>query len=390
MLAVPSPSPRRLTPATMCLLAIATSLPVFAWHWYSFALLLARPDLAAVARPGALAALNHLLLATMVINVALVLWLWTRRHRPEPLERLRILVVLVQVTGYAGMGIVFGYLTSPHNTVFISAVAVGLALLGRRPTVIGFVFAIAVITLCDWLVMAGLVPYAPALVPGTFVNGQPVAWWAHWQDQIFYSAMIFGIGLMIGVFGYLDRQRCLLETLSRTDGLTGLSNRRHFMERLAIEQHRRARYNLPYCLVICDADHFKSINDTFGHHAGDEVLKHIGRLLDSGLRVPGDVAARLGGEEFGLLLTDCRLAEAIRVCERLRAQLATTELDIVGAGGDRGAENRRDIRVTLSMGVVECREGSAEQALKAADVNLYRAKSEGRDRVVSSLQDGAS
>jgi diguanylate cyclase (GGDEF)-like protein len=367
----------RLTPALMCLLAIATSLPIFAWHWYSFAGLLAQPGLERVARPAVLAGLNDLLLAVIAVDVALVAWLWSRWRRPDELPRLRVLVVLTQVTGYAGMGIVFGYLSSPHNTIFVSAVAVGLALLGRRPTLIGFVFALVVLTLCDWLVMAGLVPYAPALVPGTFVDGRPVAWWAAWQDWVYFSAMIFGVGLMIAVFAYLDRQRRLLETLSRTDGLTQLSNRRHFMERLAIEQHRRERYNLPYCLVICDADHFKSINDRYGHHAGDEVLKHIGRLLASGLRVPGDVAARLGGEEFGLLLTDCREAEAGRVCERLRAQLAAQEFDIEG----------RRIRATLSMGIVECCSGTIEQALKMADVNLYRAKSEGRDCVVSSVQE---
>lgn len=371
---------RRLTPAVLGLLAIATSLPVFAWHWLSFAVLLDEPGFGTSARLPVLAGLNGLVLVAIVLDVALVLWLWPRRHHPEPLPRAYVMVVLVQVLTYCAIAIAFGAVTSPLNTVVISALAIGLALLGRRPTTIGFVVAVVVLMLDDWLVLAGVVPYAPAFVPGTFPGGQPVAWWAHWQDVVFFGAMIFGLGLMIWLFAYLDRQRALLEALSRTDGLTGLANRRHFMERLAVEQHRCRRYNLPYCVVLCDADHFKKVNDTYGHHAGDVVLKHIGQLLESGLRVPGDVAARLGGEEFALLLTDCRAAEAGVVCERLRGQLAGHEFEVDG----------HRIRVTMSLGAVECHAGSAEHALKAADVNLYRAKEAGRDHVVVTTQEPAS
>ncbi|MCD6061956.1 MAG: hypothetical protein K0S16_2267 [Moraxellaceae bacterium] len=362
------------------MLAIGTSLPFFLWHWVHFTGLLGQPGLEAVTRPGVLAGLNALVLAAAIADVLLLLWLWPQRHRPGPLPRTAVLVVLVQVTAYCGMGIAFGALTSPFTTIFISAIAVGLALLGRRPTAIGFAFAFVAITLNDWLVMAGVVPYAPALVPGTFRDGQAVAWWAHWQDFVYFFALVLGVGLMVSLFAYLDRQRELLEALSCTDGLTQLANRRHFMERLAIEQHRRERYNVPYCLVLGDADHFKRINDSFGHHTGDEVLKHIGRLLAGGLRVPGDVAARIGGEEFALLLTDCREAEVASVCERLRSQLAGQEFEIDG----------HRVRATMSMGAVECRGGSAEAALKAADANLYRGKHEGRDRVVVTVQEDVS
>jgi len=279
---------RRLTPAALSLLGIATSLPVFGWHWYSFDRLLAQPGLEQVARPQVLAGLNGLVLAAIVLDVVLAAWLWFRRHRPEPMPYIYLLVVMVQVATYCAMGIAFGPVTSPLSTVFISALAIGLTLLGRRSTVIGFVAAVVLLVLSDCLVLAGLVPYAPALVPGTFPGGLPVAWWAHWQDVLFFTSLIFGLGLMIWLFAFLDRQRRLLETLSRIDGLTQLANRRHFLERLAIEQHRRDRYKLPYCLVLCDADHFKRINDTYGHPAGDIVLQGIGRLLAGGLRLPGE------------------------------------------------------------------------------------------------------
>ncbi|MFZ5561461.1 MAG: diguanylate cyclase domain-containing protein [Pseudomonadota bacterium] len=325
---------RRLTPAVLSLLGIATSLPVFGWHWYSFDRLLAQPGLEQVARPQVLAGLNGLVLAAIVLDVVLVAWLWFRRHRPEPMPYIYLLVVMVQVVTYCAMGIAFGPVTSPLSSVFISALAIGLALLGRRPTVIGFVAAVVLLALSDCLVLTGLVPYAPALVPGTFQGGLPVAWWAHSQGVLFFTSLIFG-------------------------------------------------------LVLCDADHFKRINDTYGHQAGDLVLQDIGRLLAGGLRLPGDVAARLGGEEFALLLTDCREAEAAAVCERLRRQLAAQALGGGGASAHSPGAGRPRPRVTLSMGAVECRHGSTEAALKAADVNLYRAKSAGRDRVVMTVQEAA-
>lgn len=368
------------TPAAMCLLAIAVSLPIFAGHVALFAHWLADPAFAAVARREVVLALNACLAVLALANIAMVAWLWPRRRDPAPLPAMAVLVVLVQVSGYVAMGIAYGPLTSPVNTVMISALVVGLALLGRRPTLIGFLYAFTVITICDWLVLGGAMPYAPALLPGTFAGGAPAPWWNLWQGLMFAVAMSFGLGLMLVLFNRMDEQHRELEELSRTDGLTGLSNRRHFMERLAIEQQRRDRYRQTFSVVICDADHFKKVNDTWGHHAGDEVLVAIGRLLNNGLRIPGDVAARLGGEEFALLLTDCRAAEARTVCERLRQQLA---------GQAFGPPGRR-FRVTLSMGVVECGAGSVESALKAADVNLYRAKHEGRDRVVVSVQEVAA
>lgn len=368
------------TPALMCLLAVFTSLPLFCWHWVLFAGWMAEPAFAAVARLEVVAALNAFLLALIIANVLAVLWLWPRRRQPAPMPRMAVCVVLLQVSGYVAMGIVYGPITSPVSTVMISALVVGLALLGRGPTLVGFVFALVALTLADWLVLAGLMPYAPALLPATLADGQPVAWWREWQDYMFYTAVIFGLFLMLLLFNRMDGQRRQLEELSRTDGLTGLSNRRYFMERLAIEQQRRDRYRQPFSVVLCDADHFKKVNDAWGHHAGDEVLRTIGRLLGTGLRIPGDVAARLGGEEFALLLTDCRASEARRVCERLRRLLAEQEF---GAPGQRFC-------VTLSMGVVECGTGSIEAALKAADVSLYQAKHEGRDRIVVSAPEAVS
>lgn len=364
------------TPAAHCLLCLAAGMPVFAWHWYAISGLLQQPGLAAVTRPAVLAGLNAAVLAALVMDAALALWLWPRRHRPDALPLASTVVAVLHAATLCLIGIAFGPLTSPIACVTISALLVGLALLDRRATVIGFIVAITLLSLSDWLVLGDLQPYAPALVPGTFRGDVPVAWWDRLRDYLFFLSTASGVLLVIWLFGRLDRQRYLLEELSRTDSLTGLSNRRHFMERLGVEQHRRDRYDLSFSVVFCDADHFKQVNDTYGHHAGDDVLREIGRLLGAGLRIPGDVAARLGGEEFALLLTDCREEEALGVCERLRRQLEAEEF----------CSDGQRFRVTMSLGVVECRAGSAEAALKAADLNLYAAKKAGRNRVVSSVQ----
>lgn len=369
------PRTRGATPAMLCLLAILTSLPIFGLHWGFFTWWMRDPGFAAVARVEVIGALNHFMLGLIIANLALIAWLWPRLRTPAPQPRVGFLVVLVEVSGYVAIGIAYGPITSPIATVMISALVVGLALIGRRATLVGFLYALVAVTAADWLVLGGVMPYAPALRPETFTAGVPAPWWSLWQDIMFLIAMLFGLFLMLLLFERMDAQRGELERLSRTDALTRLSNRRHFLERLAIEAQRRDRYGPPFSIVLCDADHFKKVNDTHGHHAGDEVLVAIGRLLNTSLRIPGDVAARLGGEEFALLLTECGVAEARAVCERLRAQLATQAFGTPG----------RTFSVTLSMGVVECDSGSTEDALKAADRNLYQAKRNGRDCVVLSV-----
>ena len=161
--------------------------------------------------------------------------------------------------------------------------------------------------------------------------------------------------------------------LARSDSLTGLPNRRHMQEKLDEENVRSKRSGRLPSLVICDIDHFKSINDSLGHEAGDEILKHVAGLLRSRLRAQ-DVIARWGGEEFLLLLPETDLQGAIFVAESLREQLASTPADY---GGDR-------ISVTMTFGVAEHspRDESIQATLRRADQALYEGKGAGRNRVI--------
>ena len=155
------------------------------------------------------------------------------------------------------------------------------------------------------------------------------------------------------------------------DGLTGVHNKRHFIEQLDRELSRAARHRRPLTLVMCDIDHFKEVNDEFGHLAGDHVLKEVAQLCKSRIR-PDDVIARYGGEELALILPETELAGGVLIADELRRIIA----------GTRFAFEDEDIDVTVSCGVAELDLGwSSYDFVKAADHQLYEAKRAGRNRV---------
>lgn len=165
-----------------------------------------------------------------------------------------------------------------------------------------------------------------------------------------------------------------LREQANRDPLTGLYNRRYLDSTMARELSRCQREALPLSLLLIDLDHFKRINDSYGHPAGDAILKQLAQLLAQQARA-GDVVCRYGGEEFLLLLPNMPLAAAQERAEHFRALLAATQV--------RCGEH--DIRATLSIGVASApvHGHSAADLIKAADHALYRAKTEGRNRVMA-------
>jgi two-component system, cell cycle response regulator len=164
-----------------------------------------------------------------------------------------------------------------------------------------------------------------------------------------------------------------LEVLAATDPLTGLSNRRHFLIQAQVELARFLRTGAPVTLLALDLDHFKRVNDLHGHHVGDEVLKGFAAVIRRQLR-PTDHIARWGGEEFMILLCGTAGAEARAIAERLR--------DAVERG--RLTDSELAVPVTVSVGLAELpADGLTQERLfSVADQRLYRAKAEGRNRVV--------
>jgi len=160
--------------------------------------------------------------------------------------------------------------------------------------------------------------------------------------------------------------------LSITDGLTGLYNRRYFFEQAEKEVERAQRYRRPVAAIMLDVDFFKRVNDTFGHAAGDEVLREVALCCRREVREL-DILGRYGGEEFAILLTESDMDQAQQVAERLRTRIESMVIPIKG----------HDLSLTVSLGLAELKVSeSVESLLDRADQALYSAKQTGRNRVV--------
>jgi len=178
---------------------------------------------------------------------------------------------------------------------------------------------------------------------------------------------------LIDLHRQIEAKNKLLEELALTDPLTGLPNRRAIEDWSARQLSGAARHGFPIWVVLMDLDHFKNVNDTYGHDAGDTVLKKFGEVLRANTRL-SDISGRIGGEEFLLVLTHADQSSVAVVLGRIRQQLAAERFECNGSA----------INVTASFGVAGFSGKKApefKQLLKQADAALYRAKDLGRNRV---------
>ncbi len=364
------------TPANRCLLALMAAVPFFAVYWLSIGVAFLHANMARGLEHGALVALQAFLSVVLLVSLGLGGWLWSRRDSPELLPRATLLVAFNIGLGYLGLLVGTGAFTTGMGLVLLGVLAIGLLLFSVGAILRVFCLCLFLYICQDIAVMAGWLRYAPVLNEGAFdAGGRPMWWWALWQNFVFYMGWVIVLILIFKLFTRLDGLHHQLGKLAHTDVLTGLANRRCFMERLNAESRRHARAKVPYSLVLIDVDHFKSINDRHGHHAGDEVLRRLAQVLVAGVRTPTDQSARIGGEEFAVLLPETSLAAAQLVCERIAEVLRQHTFSVQGQG----------FHLTVSMGVVECHGEPTDEALKQADHNLYKAKQGGRDQAVYSL-----
>lgn len=201
------------------------------------------------------------------------------------------------------------------------------------------------------------------LIPGIFLLGAVYVW------------LTINLSLQTAV----DLRRIsLLEMENITDPLTQVYNRRYLERHLEDEVARSKRYSLDLSVLMLDIDHFKRVNDTYGHQAGDVTLTALGSLLKADLR-DLDVVARYGGEEFLVICTNTGIDGAALVAERLRHLIEAHPVEITDASGAS-----QNIQISISVGVagLSASVDSKEKLVQAADRALYRAKGDGRNRVI--------
>jgi len=168
-----------------------------------------------------------------------------------------------------------------------------------------------------------------------------------------------------------DMQKKLFEA-SITDELTGIYNRRFIIGRLSEEFKKSRRTGTPLSVIIFDVDHFKRVNDTYGHLSGDMVLKRVATLVKSNLRAY-DILGRFGGEEFLIVAPDTPVEDAVNLARRLKALIKAEKMD-----GETGPVT---VTVSFGVGATSGADASFDVLLARADKALYRAKDNGRDRV---------
>jgi diguanylate cyclase (GGDEF)-like protein len=218
---------------------------------------------------------------------------------------------------------------------------------------------------------------------GESIGASPGTFQIHW-DEVGFRLFIVVIvtGLTMVITRQREEMRELAEARSVTDALTGLGNRRALDSRLAEEVVRAERIGYPLTVLLADVDHFKTYNDTYGHRFGDEILRVIGRVLQTqGLRQGSDHAYRYGGEEFLVLLPGLGADDALEVAERLRVAIRSETTAI------RPAKGPVPVTVSVGLAVFPTDGGNAEEVVQRADIALYRAK-EKRDRAVAYTPEG--
>lgn len=233
-----------------------------------------------------------------------------------------------------------------------------------------------------WLAMTGLIFLFIAGYLGyiTVLWGQQT----EWRELIIPCIFLFGaifvwqtIALSLQTAADL-RRIDLLEAENITDPLTQVYNRRYLDRRLEEEVARARRYSLELSVLMFDIDHFKRVNDTYGHQSGDVTLSTLGGLVKADLR-DLDVVARYGGEEFLVICTNTPIEGAAVVAERLRHLVESHQVEIADGSGEQ-----QTIQISISIGVAGLGASidDKEKLVQAADQALYRAKEEGRNRVI--------
>jgi two-component system cell cycle response regulator len=210
---------------------------------------------------------------------------------------------------------------------------------------------------------------------GTFLNGERISEVSLQNgDKITIGEHILRFDLLDEIDREYQRQ---IHRLISHDDLTGLLSSRSFFSELRREASRATAEDMPFCVLMMDLDHFKKVNDTYGHLTGSKTIEEVGETIMNCVR-SGDAAARFGGEEFAAFLLDAEMGQAMIAAERIRAEIEQREFSVIRQGRPSSTH-----RVTMSIGISSFPDDSLDpiELVEMADSALYRAKREGRNRV---------
>ncbi|MFN2596532.1 MAG: diguanylate cyclase [Pyrinomonadaceae bacterium] len=216
---------------------------------------------------------------------------------------------------------------------------------------------------------------------GTLLNGEPIADEATVTDgdKLTIGEHLIRFELLDDIDREYQRQ---IHRLLAHDELTGLLTSKSFFSELRREAARAEADSRPFCVLMMDLDHFKNVNDTYGHLVGSQTLEEIGHLITRALRA-GDVAARFGGEEFAAFLLDADCAQALVAADRVRRAIESHEFAAVRRGAAPAVEGEPTFRITISVGVAAFPDDARDpiELVELADTAPYHAKHQGRNRV---------
>ncbi len=275
-----------------------------------------------------------------------------------------VALIWAEVLGHAALGtLMVGWESAFHYylLMFIPAIFVST----KTTKAVAAVFVLW----CFYVGLNTVMQFVPPMEPIT--------------PQALAALRYFNISVVFAMFAYLSAYyyRTIVETQSRlrklamTDSLTGLYNRRHIMEVAEYEVVQQKRTGARLSFIIADIDHFKRINDTYGHDAGDSMLVTVSQVIRNSIREQ-DSASRWGGEEFLIVLPDTDLDGAVIVAERIRKQIAAIKVLI----------EKQAVIASVTLGVSSfCAGESISSAIARADASLYQGKKTGRNRVVPAL-----
>ncbi len=355
-----------------CLVATGFTLPLNLIFFVMPLIAKLQPQWAAIYNWQAVPYVQALLLGVCLVQFAIILYSWNHRSSTEEHFQLSVITVAVLFLGLFTLCCGYEYRDSPLMMLCLSLLVLVRALFQKRifiPTISIFALIYVLYEIGFW---TGAIPTAILLNAPIYVGEQLQPWWEFWL-RVIYVLVTVPTALLFFVMGYfMIREKQQLEHLVATDSLTGLANRSRFMKSLEFESKRQQRKHKKLCVLMCDVDHFKQVNDTWGHPAGDQVLEGVGRVMQKCVRANTDLVARVGGEEFVVLLPDMALMQAKLVAESIRKSVEEQVFESSG----------QSFQVSLSIGVAQIENGDGDTGIKVADKLLYCAKAIGRNCVV--------